>query len=356
MPQSTAEIFVPGRLCLLGEHSDWAGALRLTDPELSPGACLVHGTDQGLRAKVLPAVDLKMRSTLPDGTVRGPLRLPLQIAALQRQATSKDFFSYAAGSALVMLERFGLDVGAFLEVVDADLPIGRGLSSSAAVCVLVVRALGRVNGLDLSVDEEMELAYAGERAAGSECGRMDQACAFGRQPTLLEFDGDAMAIETLRPGAPIHLLIVDLMHHKDTRLILRDLRRVLLGPASIQRTALRSALGVANLESVAAARAAVEAGDAQALGQIMLDVQTRFDQDVAPACPEELAAPRLHSLLQWPDATDLVWGGKGVGSQGDGCAQFVCRGEGERAELRQRIESAGLGRPLDLTLDAAHSA
>lgn len=350
MAATSAEIFVPGRLCLLGEHSDWSGALRTHDPELVAGACLLHGTDQGLRARVEAAPELSLRSTLPDGSVRGPVTLPLQRAALQRAAASRDFFSYAAGSALILLERFGIELGAHLEIDDDDLPIARGLSSSAAVCVLVVRALARVNGLALSVEDEMELAYAGERAAGSECGRMDQACAFGRRPTLLEFDGEAMTVQALQPGAPMYLLIVDLLHQKDTRRILRDLRRVLLGPASLQRTALRTALGAANRESVEAAQRAIETGDARILGEIMRDAQRRFDRDVLPACPEELTAPRLHALLQWPEAADLVWGGKGVGSQGDGCAQFVCRGSSERDELRRRIETAGRGRALALTL------
>ena len=45
------EIFVPGRLCLFGEHSDWAGGWRLRDPRIQPGRCLAAGTDQGLRAR-----------------------------------------------------------------------------------------------------------------------------------------------------------------------------------------------------------------------------------------------------------------------------------------------------------------
>jgi len=62
--------------------------------------------------------------------------------------------------------------------------------SSAAICVLVARAFASVYGLALSPRDEMELAYAGERRTGSECGRMDQVCAYGRRVTCLRFDGD----------------------------------------------------------------------------------------------------------------------------------------------------------------------
>ncbi len=50
----------------------------------------------------------------------------------------------------------------------------------------------------------------------------------------------------------------------------------------------------------------------------MIEAQSIFDQLVAPACPTELAAPKLHSVLGYPPLQELIWGGKGVGSQGDG--------------------------------------
>ncbi len=34
---ASAQIFVPGRLCLFGEHSDWAALYRARDPSIAPG-------------------------------------------------------------------------------------------------------------------------------------------------------------------------------------------------------------------------------------------------------------------------------------------------------------------------------
>ena len=87
---------------------------------------------------------------------------------------------------------------------------------------------------------------------------------------------------------------------------------------------------------LARARAAVAAGDARALGELMTEAQDRFDRLVAPACPE-LAAPRLHAVLAHPALRELAWGGKGVGSQGDGSAQVVTRGPEERRALAERL-------------------
>ena len=44
------KIFVPGRLCLFGEHSDWAGKYRLINPDLEKGYALIVGTNQGIHA------------------------------------------------------------------------------------------------------------------------------------------------------------------------------------------------------------------------------------------------------------------------------------------------------------------
>ena len=41
-------LFVPGRLCLFGEHSDWAGGYRRIDESVAPGHCIAIGTDQGI--------------------------------------------------------------------------------------------------------------------------------------------------------------------------------------------------------------------------------------------------------------------------------------------------------------------
>lgn len=351
LDSSNAALFVPGRLCLFGEHSDWAGSLRIGDPSIAPGACIITGTDQGITATPAAASDFEMVSRLPDGSVRGPFRAAMDGGALRHAARAGGFFSYAAGVAAELWEQCH-SPGVHISVDRMDLPLSRGLSSSAAICVLTARAFNRVHQLGLSVRDEMELAYRGEVAAGSQCGRMDQACAYGRRLVMLSFDGEAMDVELLPSGAALHLLIVDLQHHKDTRRILSDLHTQFLAVQSDRTRRLRDALGLGNLGITGAARAALRTGDAQQLGALMTEAQALFDRDVAPACPSELTAPRMHALLTDRVARDLTWGGKGVGSQGDGAAQFVCRGEAERAALITHLSRSGSMSCLPLTIAA----
>jgi len=218
-----------------------------------------------------------------------------------------------------------------------DLPIRKGLSSSAAVCVLTARAFNHLYDLKLTIRGEMELAYLGEITTPSRCGRMDQGCAYGKTPVFLTFDGDDMEVAELHPKGDIYMLIVDLRAGKDTMKILADLNSCY--PRSIGKVSedVRYYLGPVNAELLAEARKAVELGDAEQVGTLMTEAQRLFDEFMAPACPSQLEAPKLHKVLGYTKIQELIWGGKGVGSQGDGCAQFVARGKDEREELKRRL-------------------
>jgi mevalonate kinase len=341
------ELFVTGRLCLFGEHSDWAAGYRRHDAAIPTGQCLVAGTDQGLRARAEAQGGWLEIETRTGARRLGPWRVPAEVGALHAEGVRGGFFSYAAGAAAEVMEHHA--VGGARLVIESDLPAGKGLSSSAAVCVLLVRALGRLYDLDLSPREEMELAFAGERRAGSECGRMDQICAYGRGPWLLVFDRDDLGVEPVETSAPFHLLIVDLARDKDTRRILSDLNACYPDRADPVAVGVREALGERNHEILTRARAALRTGDPEALGRLMAEAQELFFRRVAPACPE-LEAPGLREVLAHPATRELAYGGKGVGSQGDGSAQLVARGPEERTRLAERL-AADLGlRSLPLTL------
>ena len=100
----------------------------------------------------------------------------------------------------------------------------------------------------------------------------------------------------------------------------------------------QESLGPRNEEIVARARDAIEQGDAEGLGALMGAAQAEFDTSVAPACPSQLTAPVLHRLLEDKAIAGLTLGGKGVGSQGDGSAQFLVADVFRQRELIELLD------------------
>ncbi len=331
-------LFVPGRICLFGEHSDWAGGYRRINAEIDKGYTLICGTNQGIQAEVEPhPTALVLSSTTSDGTQVGPQEIPLEPRALLEEAQRGGFFSYAAGVAYQVLTNYRVR-GLVIRNDRTDLPIRKGLSSSAAISVLTARAFNRVYDLRLTVRGEMELAYQGEITTPSRCGRMDQGCAFGDRAVLMEFDGDRLETTEVRPARELHFVIVDLKSRKDTVEILKRLSRAYPFAEGERERAVQQLLGPNNRRLVHEALAALRAGDAERLGALMREAQQAFDRDAAPICPEELKAPVLHRVLAHPALQPHVWGGKGVGSQGDGAAQFVARSAADQKAVVELLE------------------
>jgi UTP-glucose-1-phosphate uridylyltransferase/mevalonate kinase len=343
-------IFVPGRVCLFGEHSDWAGGYRRINASIEKGYTLICGTNQGIYARVEPhPTALVITSTTPDGHTVGPREIPLEPKTLLEEAQQGGFFSYAAGVAYQVLTHYRVR-GLTITNTRTDLPIRKGLSSSAAISVLTARAFNRVYDLKLTVRGEMELAYQGEITTPSRCGRMDQGCAFGDRAVLMEFDGERLSAEEIRPARDLHFVIVNLNADKDTLEILKRLNRSYpFADGPIER-GVQDLFGPINKRIVDEARTALEAGDGERLGALMAEAQAFFDRYAGPACPEELTAPVLHRVLAHHELRPHIWGGKGVGSQGDGSAQFVARSASDQQAVVEILErDLGLtGLPLTL--------
>ena len=328
------KIFVPGRICLFGEHSDWAGSYRRINAEIEKGYCLITGTDQGIYAEVEPHPNmLVMTSTDDTGERRGPYEIPMQPRALLEEAQKGGYWSYMAGVAYQILTNYHVR-GLVIDNYKTDLPIKKGLSSSAAICVLTARAFNRVYDLRMTIRGEMEAAYQGEILTPSRCGRMDQGCAFGNRPVLMIFDGERLETVELRTRQDLHYVIVDLRARKDTMRILADLNRCYPFPQNEIERGVHRLLGPINERIVHEAVEALGASDAERLGRLMIEAQGFFDQYATPACPSELTAPVLHKVLSYEPIQPHIWGGKGVGSQGDGTAQFLARSaEDQRAVI-----------------------
>ena len=146
----------PGRANLIGEHTDY-----------NLGFVFPFGIDSRTYAAVSQREDrlARVASTI-DGKV---YQLDLDG---QQPPTDMDWAGYPLGVAWVMREKLKHGFDCF---IDSNVPIGAGLSSSAAIECAVSTALNELNGLGL---DRKELAKIGQRAenqvVGAPTGIMDQ--------------------------------------------------------------------------------------------------------------------------------------------------------------------------------------
>jgi UTP-glucose-1-phosphate uridylyltransferase/mevalonate kinase len=332
------KLFVPGRICLFGEHSDWAGGYRRINAEVEKGYTLITGTDQGIYAEIEPhPTSLVLSSTTPEGEKLGPYEIPMQPNVLLEEAQNGGFWSYIAGVAYQVMTNYHVR-GLVINNYKTDLPVKKGLSSSAAICVLTARAFNRIYDLKLTIRGEMELAYMGEITTPSRCGRMDQGCAFGNRPVLMTFDGDRLDTIELSVEDELHFVIVDLGAEKDTMEILNRLNRCYPFAENEIERGVQELLGPINKRITHQAVDALDISDGEKIGELMVEAQAFFDRYATPACPEELTAPVLHRVLSHESLKPHIWGGKGVGSQGDGTAQFITRNLADQQAVIEILE------------------
>ena len=348
------KLFVPGRLCLFGEHSDWAGHYRTMNADILPGAAIVTGIEQGIYAEVEKSSLFEVQSTAPE--IEGQWQdfaCRMDEQELKRIAKSGSFFCYCAGVASYMLEWYKVG-GVRIKLTSMTLPMKSGLSSSAAICVLVARAFNLLYNLNLNTLGEMNIAYVGELRTSSRCGRLDQACAFGVKPNLMTFDGDEVEVRSLNVKKPLYWVFADLCGEKDTVKILRDLNRGYPFASDEKEEREHQALGQLNQDIIDRAVEYMAKGEVEKLGQLMTEAEDQFNSHVAPMSPQELEAPKLRKVLADPQLLPLVYGGKGVGSHGDGSVQFLARDPDCQQQVIDYLNQQGM-RAYPLTIKPVHT-
>jgi galactokinase len=154
--------FSPGRVNLIGEHTDY-----------NDGFVLPFALAQGVTVRGAARADgvLEVRSAQAPGRP-----LSTGVADLAPGAVT-GWAAYPAGVAWA-LRAAGHQVGGATLDIDSDLPQGAGLSSSAALECAVALALCDLSGLDVPRPELARIAQRAENEfVGMPCGIMDQSAA-----------------------------------------------------------------------------------------------------------------------------------------------------------------------------------
>ena len=313
----------PGRINVLGEHTDYIGGFSL--PTAIDRWCAVALRPVEAGTLTLRALDL-------DETWTGRLGEVPEAPSWARTM---------AGAVAEFSRRVPLTTG--LEAaVTGDVPRGGGLSSSAALCVAWMNALQALADSALSDLELARTAQAVEHTwTGVQCGLLDQTasqCSTGRGYLQVDFRDFALT-EVTSALTGVAWLVLD-----------TGVRRELAGSAYATRVAeVREGLhrargagahwrdltaadlhhgdrldqrlghGLAENARVHAGAAAIEAGDAVALGRLLDESHASLRDDYAVSCAE------LNTLVETARAQTGCLGARMMGGGFGGCAVALVR-------------------------------
>ena len=184
--------FAPGRVNLIGEHTDYSGGLVLPVAIQYGVSVEVHGEGTEI------SLSSEQAGSAPP------------FAADGRGSPAEGWARYGQAVA-VELDLLGRPPVGLAGTVRSDLPTGAGLSSSAALEVSIALALCTVAGFEL---EPFALALACQRAelraVGVPCGILDQAASvLGREGEAILLDCGTLEYRPVHVPAQAALVVVD---------------------------------------------------------------------------------------------------------------------------------------------------
>ena len=193
------EATAPGRINLIGEHTDYNGGFAM--PTVIPLETHV---------RITPRADQIVRVT---SDTQGSA---VQEYTLGDEKPTGTWIDYVAGVTWT-LRRNGNRRCGFEMQITSDVPVGKGLSSSAALEVAVLRGLRALHSLTISDLEIALLAHAAEtQFVGAPVGVMDQmVCSLGRRGCAFFLDAATREFHDVRlpPGTSIRIIDSGIAHH-----------------------------------------------------------------------------------------------------------------------------------------------
>jgi galactokinase len=334
----TVVVSAPGRVNLLGEHTDYNGGLVL--PTAIPqrtSVALAHG----------PGDAVHIRST--EFPAPGEFRLG-------SEARTGTWVDYASG-VTAALAATGVKIGGFSALVDSDVPVGSGLSSSAAFEVALLRGLRALFGLALDDVGLAKIAHDAEvKYVGIPVGLLDQmASSLADTSTALLLDTRTLQFERIPLPADVELAIVDsgVTHHHGTgqyrvrREECAEAARLLgvsllgeLGPEALARVAMlpepfarRARHVITETERVRAGARALRDSDTVAFGREFWSSHASQRDDF------EVSVPEVDAIVERARAISEVLGARLTGG-GFGGAVVVLTRRGRAGDVARRIAAS----------------
>ena len=326
MQEEVVSIFVPGRVSIIGELSDLVSDYIKENPSIIPGEVIASGIDKGIYAIACKSNNFKYSYNNQVIEIK-----KMDELELENISKSSSFFSYVCSVALYMKKNYNVK-GIDIKVIYMTLPIKKGLSSSAAVSVMVVKAFNILYNLNLDYKEIMDIAYKSERFALSMCGRLDQICAKGLSVSHIIFNENDLIINPVRIHKEMNFVICDVKGTKNTKNILNTIHSCFPYPKTEVEKKVKKMLCEDNKKIIERALYALKDGNLKLFGKVLSDAQKLIDNNAAKIC-KDLKGPKLHQIMNDKTIKKLSYGSKGVGSNGDGAIEILAKNKNYQKKI-----------------------
>jgi galactokinase len=189
---TTVRANAPGRVNLIGEHTDYNGGFVL--PAAIPQRTHVELT----------------RADGPDVEVHSATLGATERYRLGAEQPGRGWLDYVQGITAIVSSA-GHRLGGFTARIESNVPLGSGLSSSAALEISLLNALRDAFGLALSGEDMARLGQRAENEfVGAPVGIMDQmAAVFADESHALFLDTRTLAYERVPIPASAALLVIN---------------------------------------------------------------------------------------------------------------------------------------------------
>lgn len=334
----TAAWTAPGRVNLIGEHVDYNDGLVL--PFALPWTTTTRATQRDGGAVTVHS----------EGS--GSVEFAVDVAP----GEVSDWAGYVAG-VIWALRRRGFDVPGYELVISSDVPLGAGLSSSAALTCSVAAAISDDCGFGLTPQDVAEVARIAENDyVGVHTGAMDQLAAMlCRQHSALLVDCrslDTRPVELGLANAGLRLLLINTeVKHElagseyDARrsdceeaaqelglAALRDASPAQVATLSDERLRRRAEHVVTEIQRVTDVVALLEAQRPAEIGALLTASHESLRDDY------EVSSPELDATVDAALSAGAL-GARMVGGGFGGCAIVLCRID-DQTGVRQHVQEA----------------
>ncbi|MEM1324678.1 MAG: galactokinase [Bacteroidota bacterium] len=344
--QSTATfIKAPGRFNLIGEHTDYNEGFVLPaaiDRHIYFALGKSKDTDQV--AIFSPAFDAQISFSLNDDDLQSLPNWGRYFKAATQEMQSRDY-----------------DIIGVSGAVQGDIPLGAGLSSSAALCCGFIKGIAHLNDIELSKAEIASIAQKTEHRVGLNCGLMDQyAVLFGQKEQAVFLDCQSLEVKHVPLDLGDYRLLIfnsNIRHElaadsgynerraacervvahiaKDHASVqsLRDVGQSLLEQyaSDLDATDLKRAQYVLDEnERVVQAKAALAKGDLAQVGQLLNASHIGMRDEY------EITVPEIDLLVDLAQAQQGVLGSRMTGGGFGGCTIALVHQE-EREQVEKTV-------------------